>query len=78
MPVKRVKIAYWALISVLGALTFFLVAAGARVLRWRMDREGGASGGDPGERLPRAHGRARRPAAPRGPAGHVTWPPPGA
>jgi hypothetical protein len=40
--VKRVKIAYWALVSVLGALTFFLVAAGTRVLRWRMDREGGA------------------------------------
>ena len=52
MPVKRVKIAYWALISVLGALTFFLVAAGARVLRWRMDREDGASGGDPGGTAP--------------------------
>ncbi|HSI30641.1 MAG TPA: hypothetical protein VK951_04855 [Miltoncostaeaceae bacterium] len=49
---KRVKIAYWALISVLGALTFFLVAAGARVLRWRMDREGGASGGDSGGTAP--------------------------
>jgi hypothetical protein len=44
MPVKRVKLAYWALISVLGALAFFLLAAGARVLRWRLDRPGGGGG----------------------------------
>ena len=34
--VARIKLTYWALISVLGALTFFLVAAGARLLRWRL------------------------------------------
>jgi hypothetical protein len=30
--VSRIKLVYWALIGVLGALTFFLLAAGARVL----------------------------------------------
>jgi hypothetical protein len=33
---ERVKIAYWALVSVLGALIFFLLAAGARLLRGRL------------------------------------------
>jgi hypothetical protein len=33
---QRAKIAYWSLISVLGALAFFLLAAGARVLRGRL------------------------------------------
>ena len=33
---NRIRIAYWALVSVLGALTLFLVAAAARVLRWRL------------------------------------------
>ena len=33
----RINIAYWALVSVLGALALFLVAAAARVLRWRVD-----------------------------------------
>jgi hypothetical protein len=41
VPVNRVKLAYWALMSVLGALALFLLAAGARVLRWRLDRPGG-------------------------------------
>ena len=35
--VTRINIAYWALVSVLGALALFLVAAAARVLRWRVD-----------------------------------------
>jgi hypothetical protein len=48
--VKRIKLAYWALMSVLGALAFFLLAAGARVLRWRLggapdDAGGGGRGG---------------------------------
>jgi len=34
--VERVKIMYWALVSVLGALAFFLLAAGARLLRGRL------------------------------------------
>jgi hypothetical protein len=42
--VNRVKLAYWALMSVLGALALFLLAAGARVLRWRLDRPGGGGG----------------------------------
>jgi hypothetical protein len=44
--VTRIKLAYWALMSVLGALAFFLVAAGARVLRWRLggDEAGGGRG----------------------------------
>ncbi len=33
----RISIAYWALVSVLGALGLFLVAAAARLLRWRID-----------------------------------------
>lgn len=41
---KRVKLAYWALMSVLGALALFLLAAGARVLRSRLDRPGGGGG----------------------------------
>ena len=37
--VARIKLVYWALIVVLGALAFFLLAAGARVL---LGRRGGA------------------------------------
>jgi hypothetical protein len=45
--VTRIKLAYWALMSVLGALAFFLLAAGARVLRWRMGglTDSGGGGG---------------------------------
>jgi hypothetical protein len=43
MAMGRVKIVYWALVAVLAALTFFLLAAGARVLRRR--RNGDASAG---------------------------------
>jgi hypothetical protein len=42
--VTRIKLVYWSLVSVLGALTFFLVAAGARMLRGRLDT-GDAEGG---------------------------------
>jgi hypothetical protein len=48
LRVTRIKLAYWALMSVLGALAFFLLAAGARVLRWRLGGApdgGGARGG---------------------------------
>jgi hypothetical protein len=48
VPVTRIKLAYWALMSVLGALAFFLLAAGARVLRWRLEGQGGAGGGGRG------------------------------
>lgn len=43
MAVGRIKLTYWALIAVLAALTFFLLAAGARVLRRR--RNGDAPAG---------------------------------
>jgi hypothetical protein len=43
--VTRINIAYWSLMSVLGALALFLVAAAARVLRWRL---GGAETQAPG------------------------------
>jgi hypothetical protein len=42
--VKRISIAYWALMSVLGALTIFLVAAAARVLRGRLGDDDAARG----------------------------------
>ena len=35
----RINIAYWSLMSVLGALALFLLAAAARVLRGRLDDE---------------------------------------
>jgi hypothetical protein len=41
---SRLKVVYWSLVSVLGALTFFLIAAGARLLRGRLDA-GDAGGG---------------------------------
>ena len=41
----RIKLAYWALMSVLGALALFLVAAAARVARGRL---GGSDPGGPG------------------------------
>ena len=44
---SRIKVVYWSLVSVLGALTFFLVAAGARLLRGRLDSGSAAAG--PGE-----------------------------
>jgi hypothetical protein len=37
--VKRISLAYWALMSVLGALALFLVAAAARVLRGRLGED---------------------------------------
>jgi hypothetical protein len=41
--VTRIKLTYWALMSVLGALALFLVAGAARLLRWRLDDpDGGA------------------------------------
>jgi hypothetical protein len=43
MAVGRVKIIYWALVAVLAALTLFLLAAAARVLRRR--RNGDAPAG---------------------------------
>ena len=48
MRVKRIKLTYWALMSVLGALAFFLMAAGARVLRWRLDGPSDGGGGGRG------------------------------
>jgi hypothetical protein len=45
--VTRIKVVYWALMSVLGALTFFLLAAGARLLRWRLGGDK-PDGGGPG------------------------------
>ncbi|WP_281412190.1 hypothetical protein [Miltoncostaea marina] len=42
----RVKLVYWSLLAVLAALTFFLVAAGARVLRGRP--AGGGADAPPG------------------------------
>jgi hypothetical protein len=41
----RMKIAYWVLISVLGALALFLLAAGVRVLRGRLGAPSDAGGG---------------------------------
>jgi hypothetical protein len=43
--VNRIKIVYWSLVSVLGALTFFLTAAGARALRGRLEKPAGRSRG---------------------------------
>ena len=42
--VTRISIAYWALMSVLGALALFLVAAAARVLRGRLGDDDAARG----------------------------------
>jgi hypothetical protein len=42
--VARIKLTYWALMSVLGALTLFLVAAAARLLRWRLDSDDPGAG----------------------------------
>lgn len=36
----RLKLVYWALVGVLLALVFFLVAAGIRIMRGRRGREG--------------------------------------
>ena len=66
----RIKVVYWALMSVLGALTFFLLAAGARLLRWRLGDGDGPGGGGSGTAAeePDAAGRA----------GDVSRRPPGA
>lgn len=43
VDVGRIKIVYWALVGVLAALTFFLLAAGTRVLRDRRGRPDAAA-----------------------------------